>query len=82
MNPNQWLEATLEAKIAHTEARAFWRGVTASRALYVAENGERWRQSERRARDAGDTDDGNDFRHCAEAHERQAAWLRACAGAT
>ena len=74
MSRGAWVDAI--------EARAFWRGVTASRAAYVAENGERWRQSERRARDAGDTDDANDFRHCAEAHERQAAWLRACAEAT
>lgn len=64
---------------AEAEVRAFWRGVTASRAAYVDNNAEAWRWDEHKARNVGNTDDADDFGHMAEKHERQAAWLRACA---
>lgn len=81
VSAHQWLDAKIEAKIAHAETRAFWRGVTAARARYVADNGMYWRQAERRARDAGNKDNADDCGMEAERHEQQAAWLRACAEA-
>lgn len=72
--------ALLTEACLESEARAFWRGVCASRAMLADELADRARSNARLYLELARTSAGYD--DDAREHEKHAAWLRACAEAT